>query len=254
MARRIGWLAVAGVLIAPLDRSVARADDPSLQDHYKKGMAAYALEEWDQAIAEFEDGFRAEPRAVFLYNIAEAYRQSNRPVAAVTFYRKYLALAGADAGDRSAVEGLVAELERSVESERRARGNRSPPTAEGKLPGDQIRPKPRSGKPEKYDATAIGLLGAGGLLAVAGIVLAVYGELVNATANDHSTTLDLGAREDLSRRSFGTGVAGYAAIGAGVALLLGGGIEHALRPRARRVAIGFGRTEGGLSATVGGAF
>ena len=58
--------------------------------HYETGMAHYQLEEWDQAVAEWETGFRTKPAPQFLYNIAQAYRLSKRPDKALNFYQKYL--------------------------------------------------------------------------------------------------------------------------------------------------------------------
>src|SRR5262249_4055916 len=53
-------------------------------------MAHYNLNEYDEAIAQFEAGYRAVPQAVFLYNIAQAHRAAERPQRALEFYRKYL--------------------------------------------------------------------------------------------------------------------------------------------------------------------
>ena len=48
------------VVAAPLV-PVAHADKAVAQQQYKRGMAAYALEDWDGAIRAFEEGFREEP-------------------------------------------------------------------------------------------------------------------------------------------------------------------------------------------------
>jgi tetratricopeptide (TPR) repeat protein len=83
--------------------SAALADKALAREHYKKGMAAFTLESYDLAIEEFRTGFQDEPDPVFLFNIAQAYRLSNRPREAITFYKKYLRLAPA-AKNRAAVE------------------------------------------------------------------------------------------------------------------------------------------------------
>src|SRR5262245_1593718 len=70
---------------------------------YETGMAHFQLEEWDQAIASWEEGFRAKPVPQFLYNIAQAYRLSKRYEKALTFYRKYLRM-DARAPNREEVE------------------------------------------------------------------------------------------------------------------------------------------------------
>ena len=39
-------------------------------------MAEYVLEHWDQAIRQFEEGFKEEPQGAFLFNIAQAHRKA----------------------------------------------------------------------------------------------------------------------------------------------------------------------------------
>lgn len=115
-------LALALSLLA-VTSSIAHAGDDErvveAQRHYEAGMASYHLEEYDQAISEWESGYRAKPAPQFLYNIAQAYRLSKRPDKALSFYQKYLKL-DPNAANRPEVERHIAELTTIVESQRRA--------------------------------------------------------------------------------------------------------------------------------------
>jgi tetratricopeptide (TPR) repeat protein len=105
----MGALVVALWLVA----APAGADKQKSKELYRKGMAAFVLERWDQAIAEFEAGFQEEPEAAFLYNIAQAHNKAGRPALAVQFYRKYLELSS-DSADRAEVEREIAEQEKRL--------------------------------------------------------------------------------------------------------------------------------------------
>lgn len=123
---RVSWMVIALWLVAAAG---ARADAPDpaaaeAQRHWTAGMAHFQLEEWDDAIKEWEAGFRLKPVPQFLYNIAQAYRQSKRYDKALSFYRKYLRMAP-DAPNRAEVEGHIQSLEKVVAEQQKATS--SPP-------------------------------------------------------------------------------------------------------------------------------
>ena len=93
--------------------------------HYETGMAHFQLEEWDQAVEEWEAGFRLKPAPEFLYNIAQAYRLSKRPEKALSFYRKYLNM-NPKAANRLEVERHLKALQKIVDEQ--SRTATSPPT------------------------------------------------------------------------------------------------------------------------------
>jgi tetratricopeptide (TPR) repeat protein len=247
---------------------LAQAQSPTAKDHYTRGMAAYALEDWDAAIAEFQAGFRDDPLPAFLYNVAQAHRKAKRPEQAVKFYRKYLELAPEDAKDRGDVEALIATLQHAIDEQQRAlvappTGVERPATQPLAAPPpdqpaavDTAAHKPLQGEPPRRDVVAFSLVGAAAALVVAGIGMAVYSSYANAQAVDQSTHLDLEEREALERRSYGLGVAGYSALGVGVLLGIGAGIRFALRPRVvkHRLTWNLGGGPQGAFATVGGSF
>ena len=116
----VGALSVAAVLALPPSRPLraapAAADsDDSVRARalYEKGMAHYHLEEYDQAIEKWEEGFRLRPAPEFLYNIAQSHRLAHRADKALSFYQKYLRLAPR-AQNRAEVERHIAALEKIV--------------------------------------------------------------------------------------------------------------------------------------------
>lgn len=136
---RVSALCVA---LCVLMAGAARADAPDpvaaeAQRHWTAGMAHFQLEEWDEAIKEWEAGFRLKPVPQFLYNIAQAYRQSKRYEKALSFYRKYLHMEP-DAPNRAEVDGHIRTLEKLVGEQQKA--TKTPPTEP--LPGSAPTEKP----------------------------------------------------------------------------------------------------------------
>ena len=87
-----------------LGTPAARADKRAARDHYKKGMAHFVMERWDEAIHEFDAGFTEEPQPEFLYNIAQAHRKAGRTAQAISFYKKYLSMLPERSPERRPVE------------------------------------------------------------------------------------------------------------------------------------------------------
>jgi tetratricopeptide (TPR) repeat protein len=102
-------------------RAQGAADDDSAKARalFDKGMAHFHLEEYQQAIEKWEEGFRVKPVPEFLYNVAQAYRLSKQPEKALSFYKKYLRMKP-DAPNRPEVERHVRELNRIVSEQERS--------------------------------------------------------------------------------------------------------------------------------------
>jgi len=91
---------------APADATVeARA-----RALYDEGDRLYNLAEYEQAIERFKEAYKLLPEPLFLYNIAQAYRQKGDCASARTFYRNYLR-AAPEAENRAKVEQRIAEME-----------------------------------------------------------------------------------------------------------------------------------------------
>ena len=100
--------------------SAARSEDADkAREHYAVGLRAFDLAKYDEAISEFEEAYRYKDAPGLLYNIAQAYRLSNRPEEALRYYRTYLERKP-DAANRAEAESKIDRLARILE-ERKAR-------------------------------------------------------------------------------------------------------------------------------------
>jgi hypothetical protein len=88
------------------------------KQRYETGMAHFQLEEWDAAIEEWQNGFRAKPVPQFLYNIAQAYRLSKRYDKALSYYQKYLRM-DPKAPNKAEVDRHVTQLTALIEQEKK---------------------------------------------------------------------------------------------------------------------------------------
>jgi tetratricopeptide (TPR) repeat protein len=129
--RRLFALALgAGFVCA----TAARGEDAGkAREHYAVGLRAFDLGKYDEAIAEFEAAYRYKDAPGLLYNIAQAYRLSNRPEEAVRYYRTYLER-NPDAANRAEAESKIERLasileERKVKNPALAEAPPPPPGA-----------------------------------------------------------------------------------------------------------------------------
>jgi iron complex outermembrane recepter protein len=133
-------LAAFSLAAAPAAAEDERAAQAKM--HYESGMARFQLEEWDGAIAEFQEGFRIRPYPQFLYNIAQAYRQSKRPEKALAFYQKFLRM-DPKTPNRAEVERLIADLQKAIDEQKRAES--SPPVQPTPVPAPPSAAEPAAG-------------------------------------------------------------------------------------------------------------
>jgi tetratricopeptide (TPR) repeat protein len=82
---------------------------------YEQGIRHYNLNEHDEAIAAFKEGYKLSGSAGFLYNIAQAYRLKGDCAQALSFYRNYLR-ADPQADNRAAVEARIAAMAECVQA------------------------------------------------------------------------------------------------------------------------------------------
>jgi tetratricopeptide (TPR) repeat protein len=121
------------------DRPADREGTPEelARRHHDRGSRLYNLGQFEEAISEYRRGYEQRADPVFLYNIAQAYRQLGAPEKSLFFYRRYLSTAP-EAANRGQVEQLVTELERLVAAEQRARTPAPPQPLSGatvRVPG-----------------------------------------------------------------------------------------------------------------------
>jgi len=100
--------------------------------HFQKGEKLFALGKFDDALAEYEAAFDAQPLPEFLFNIGQCHRNLKDYEAAIFSFKKYLRLRP-DAANRRAVEKLVTQLEAQLEDVEADPGN-PPPKDEQRVP------------------------------------------------------------------------------------------------------------------------
>jgi tetratricopeptide (TPR) repeat protein len=115
----MGVMVVLGVLAATAARADELADaerTARAKAHFERGKAHFNLGEYDDAVREFEAGYREKPQPLFLYNIGNAARRAGQHRKALEVFKRYLD-EKPDAVERAEVEQRIAELEQIVASE-----------------------------------------------------------------------------------------------------------------------------------------
>jgi hypothetical protein len=106
-----------------LGASTARAGDDTAKkarEAFAEGQNFFNLAQWDKAIDAWQKGYQLKPDPVFLFNIAQAYRQAQNYDRALFFYRSYLRNSP-DAPNRAAVERWIETSQRGLDDQRRAK-------------------------------------------------------------------------------------------------------------------------------------
>ncbi len=113
------WCVVAlAFFIGGATASAAPPSPPSeaqlaeAKQHYAAASKFYDLAEYDAALREFKEAYRAVEDPAFLFNIGQCHRKLGHAQDAITFYRNYLRRAP-HAANKAEVERRIAELERA---------------------------------------------------------------------------------------------------------------------------------------------
>jgi tetratricopeptide (TPR) repeat protein len=142
VARLASLLVAAATAVAPpaaAQRSSRREPARQATARFEEGKQAYDAGEFDRAIELWRKGYELKDDPVFLYNIAQAYRQKGDYPRAIFYYKAYLR-EDPRARHRDEVEARVSELEKLVEAQERAT---EPPPAKDPVP------PPREPAPER---------------------------------------------------------------------------------------------------------
>jgi tetratricopeptide (TPR) repeat protein len=116
---------------------VGRADNKQVaKDAYTEGKRHYDLGEYNAALDAFKKAYLNYEEPVFLFNIAQCYRQVGDRQGAVRTYRAFLRN-WPKAPNRATVERIVAELEAAIAQDQAAKS--APPTET--LEPDKARPE-----------------------------------------------------------------------------------------------------------------
>jgi len=109
------WCGVVVACFAGAGIAQAAPDESQLavaKQHYAAATKFYDLAEYEGALREFKEAYRAIEDPAFLFNIAQCHRKLGHTQDAITFYRNYLRRAP-QAANRAEVERRIAELERA---------------------------------------------------------------------------------------------------------------------------------------------
>jgi tetratricopeptide (TPR) repeat protein len=103
---------VATVCSAAAAQPRAKSPRDEAKEQYERGVVAYNVERFDEAIAAFTRAYELDPEPILLYNIAQARWKKGDNDRALFYYRRYLE-ADPAASNRAAVEARIQEIERA---------------------------------------------------------------------------------------------------------------------------------------------
>lgn len=89
----------------------AFAGDDTALVHTRRARVAYDLRDWATAILEYRSAYAAEPKAEYLFGLAQALRQSHDYAAAIYTFRAYNRLDGVSPKQAAAADKLIAKCE-----------------------------------------------------------------------------------------------------------------------------------------------
>lgn len=131
MNARARFVAVGLFLAALAAAPRARADEAEGRRHWKRGSELYDKQRYVEAAKEFEAGYAAAPRPLFLLNIGHAYRRANELARAKDAYQKLLTLQP-DFERRAEVEGYIKSIDDALQAGESAREAPARPAAANK--------------------------------------------------------------------------------------------------------------------------
>jgi hypothetical protein len=131
------------LIFAFVSPASAQGADPAEKESlesYQKGVTAYDLGKFDEAVQAFQKAYEIKPTPAYLYNIAQAYRQKGDASKAVFFYKRYLQKAP-DAKNRDVVERRIAELEELAKKQEESK-TKPPNSLDGEKGTESPPPEP----------------------------------------------------------------------------------------------------------------
>ncbi len=114
LSRPLRSLVLTAILCGlPCVTHAAPAASSEAKGYYQKGMKAYNLSEFTEALNAFKEAYRVKPDPVFLFNIAQCHRRLSDPEQASAFYHSYLREAPS-APNRPEVERIILEMDAAI--------------------------------------------------------------------------------------------------------------------------------------------
>jgi tetratricopeptide (TPR) repeat protein len=245
-------LAVAlssGAAFAQKESGKETGNAAAARDKFEAGKKAYRLGDFDEAILQWKAGYTIKDDPVFLYNIAQAYREKGDFNKAIFYYESYLKEAPSSS-IRGQIEQKLAELRKVVKEQQATQtkpptgpleDDKKPPPDTGKNPNPTTttpettpEPHPDTGSPAKpgrgLKIAGIATGGTGAVLVITGIVFALQASSAQSEVQD---AVARGAQWDSNLQSTHESGQRAATISAvtmslGVAALVGGGVLYYL--------------------------
>lgn len=118
---RVFQILVAVLLMVAATPAPAHADvdTDKAKQLYAQGVTEYNLGHYDQALGDFENGYRVRQDPAFLFNIAQCQRMLHRYEDAERTYRAYLREStGLADAQREQIQKLIGEMEHAEEEQR----------------------------------------------------------------------------------------------------------------------------------------
>ena len=208
---------------------------PAAEAAYKEGQAKYLAEDYGGAIERFNAAYKIEPDPVYLFNIAQAYRQWKKCREASEYFHRYLDEAH-NPPNTEDVKKFIVEMDECAKTQPAEPKPTPSPTPEPVKPVEPL-PSPASPHAEgtSHPHRTLGIIvgAAGALLAINGIYF--YTKVRDDEDRANGLCVDCPAwtpELDASRKSadsdghrdekimIGSFIAGGAAIGVGVVLMM----------------------------------
>lgn len=147
-------LVLLGLAVTGPAHAQSASPEELAKRHHERGTMYYNLGQFEEAIAEYRKGYEQKAHPVFLFNIAQAYRQLGVHDRALFFYRRYLSTYP-EAPDRQHVEERIAALEEVLAAHNRAK------TAEPAAPiaGPPLATQPTTAAPGLIPAAGVSRTG-----------------------------------------------------------------------------------------------
>ncbi|MBX7079006.1 MAG: hypothetical protein K1X88_07465 [Nannocystaceae bacterium] len=201
----------------------AEITDAAAREHFGLGMDAWLAEDYPRAQRELEAAYALDPAPVLLYSLGQLSRLQGDCVRA---RERFLAFLETDPPEAAAADTRT-NLERCKVPEPVPEPEPEPALVELPPPAPPPRPPPR----RRPDALGLSLTLGGGALAAIGAGLLGGAFAARRAANDAGA---LPRFDEGVQRSRGLYGAGFAVLGTGAALLVGGIVELAVSRRRER--------------------
>ena len=114
------------------------AEPKTANEFFKDGQTQYDLGNFNKAIEAFKRAYELDPKAAYIYNVAQSYRQLQDCKNALFFYKRFLALKADDTVKplkpelRAEIDGRIAELEQCLKDQEKTHGGDKQPADNGK--------------------------------------------------------------------------------------------------------------------------